>query len=99
MCGIWHLPQILFRGIINLMNIASLMVLVMPWDSLLTMEKLSNLMYGVCTYFQAHNDKLVKISHASVIDFMQTIGQSHWYVMNIVNFWDAHHTLGLVSNS
>ena len=34
----------LFRGSLTLMNIASFMVLVMPWDSLPTMEKLSNLM-------------------------------------------------------
>ena len=42
MCGSWYLPRFLFRGgLLTLMNMASFMVLVIPWDSLSMMEKLS----------------------------------------------------------
>ena len=41
----WYLPRFLFKsGALTLMNIASLMVLVKPCDSLPIMEKLSNVM-------------------------------------------------------
>ena len=41
LCASWYLPRFLFRGgSLTLMNMASLMVLVMPWDSLSTMKKL-----------------------------------------------------------
>ena len=44
MCGSWYLPRFLLRGgSLTLMNMASFMVLVMPWDSLSTMENLSSL--------------------------------------------------------
>ena len=42
MCGSWYLPMFLFRdGSFTLINIASLMVLPMPWSSLPTVLKLS----------------------------------------------------------
>ena len=32
MCGSWYMPRFLFRGVLTLMNMPSLMVLVTPWD-------------------------------------------------------------------
>ena len=44
MCGSWCLPGFLFRGgSLTLIDMACLMVLVMPWDSLSILEKLSSL--------------------------------------------------------
>ena len=45
MCGSWYLSRFLFKGgSLTWMYMASLMVLVMPWDSLSTSDKLSSLM-------------------------------------------------------